>query len=567
MQSDDEAPLTLSKWPFYLGDILLVLTALAIAILGKWQLTNMQVVSCVLAVALGAAIFVLPYVVEYLMRVREVSDDRESELRMLRGHLQQAESALMQYHERLKELESGSGSVDQRCELLASAVDQKLLVEAERVAELSQQLAAISSFKTEQAEALAAVKSQIDGLREKAQGSEAPSEAVVALQAELVALETRLTQSVEALSAIETFKTEQAEALAAVKEQVEALNAKAQNSDAPSEAVAALQAEFAALEARLTESVEPLSAFESRLSAVEGGDSAPVPEEERPTRSPRQRRLKSDSGLLHRAIQVKQDSASSAVSRIIDSKSKLVEPEQDAALLSEPEAEEAIVEVPVVKEEPAMVAAPELVVELDPEEDADGFDSLPDNIEVSLGADLIEDDELLEADALEAEQASKLEVSKEESEESPIVEDEVVVEVEPPETASKEPEVEETVAPELVPEPVADPAPEAKASDLFGEVAPATARRARTKADDAIFSVSILIGIGNKPFLRGSGGGLSWESGVAMEFEEIGKWRWVAPADMEAPIELQVFRNDEDGDRKGRYTLKPGQKLEVSPVF
>ena len=52
-----------------------------------------------------------------------------------------------------------------------------------------------------------------------------------------------------------------------------------------------------------------------------------------------------------------------------------------------------------------------------------------------------------------------------------------------------------------------------------------------------------------------------------MEFEEIGKWRWVAPADMEAPIELQVFRNDEDGDRKGRYTLKPGQKLEVSPVF
>ena len=112
MQSDDEAPLTLSKWPFYLGDILLVLTALAIAILGKWQLTDMQVVSCVLAVALGAAIFVLPYIVEHSMRVREMSDDRDAEIRMLKGYLQKAESALGQYHERLQELESGSGSVD-----------------------------------------------------------------------------------------------------------------------------------------------------------------------------------------------------------------------------------------------------------------------------------------------------------------------------------------------------------------------------------------------------------------------------------------------------------------------
>ena len=76
-----------------------------------------------------------------------------------------------------------------------------------------------------------------------------------------------------------------------------------------------------------------------------------------------------------------------------------------------------------------------------------------------------------------------------------------------------------------------------------------------------------MIGIGNKPFLRGSGGGLSWERGVPMDFEEIGKWRWIAPADLEEPVEVQVYRNDKDGDRKGRYTIEPGQKLEVSPVF
>ena len=60
MEPDDEAPLTLSKWPFYLGDALLVVTALAIAILGNWQLTDMQVIACVIAVALGAVIFGLP---------------------------------------------------------------------------------------------------------------------------------------------------------------------------------------------------------------------------------------------------------------------------------------------------------------------------------------------------------------------------------------------------------------------------------------------------------------------------------------------------------------------------
>ena len=145
MQPDDEAPLTLSKWPFYLGDALLVVTALAIAILGKWQLTDMQVISCVIAVALGAVIFGLPYVVEYSMRVREEKDDRASELRLLKKHWPKAEAGLLQCHERLNKLESGSGSVDQRCELLASAVDQKLNQASQASATLSQQVAAIES--------------------------------------------------------------------------------------------------------------------------------------------------------------------------------------------------------------------------------------------------------------------------------------------------------------------------------------------------------------------------------------------------------------------------------------
>ncbi|MDP4610193.1 MAG: hypothetical protein NWT02_03295, partial [Opitutales bacterium] len=65
MHSDDETQTTLSKWPFYLGDILLVAAALAIAILRDWDLSTGQIVACVGAVALGAGLFVLPFIVEF----------------------------------------------------------------------------------------------------------------------------------------------------------------------------------------------------------------------------------------------------------------------------------------------------------------------------------------------------------------------------------------------------------------------------------------------------------------------------------------------------------------------
>ena len=79
--------------------------------------------------------------------------------------------------------------------------------------------------------------------------------------------------------------------------------------------------------------------------------------------------------------------------------------------------------------------------------------------------------------------------------------------------------------------------------------------------------VNKLMGIGNKPFLRGSGAGLSWEKGVEMEFQEIGKWTWSAPSNLSEIVEIQVYSNDADADRKGKYTLQPGQQLEITPEF
>ena len=77
---------------------------------------------------------------------------------------------------------------------------------------------------------------------------------------------------------------------------------------------------------------------------------------------------------------------------------------------------------------------------------------------------------------------------------------------------------------------------------------------------------NVMIGIGNKPYLRGEGPGLSWEEGVPMNFIEIGKWAW-SPSRKNASLTVQVYRNDQDPDKGGKIEVKPGQKLEITPDF
>jgi hypothetical protein len=275
---------------------------------------------------------------------------------------------------------------------------------------------------------------------------------------------------------------------------------------------------------------------------------------------------------LQRAIPEKQNSASSAVSRIIDSKSKLAKPEPEVTDSTEMP-EELVSEQALPKESVSEVTeAQELVVELDPNEVSEAVERLPEESEVQIRADLIEDDDLIEnGDLIEDDELQEAAESEAITEaERDQAADDLIVEV--ADGAAAEPEFEEP-APELEATEVAMRASaglEAEADtpvDLFGEAKPVAIRRARTKANDAVFTASILIGIGNKPFLRGSAGGLNWQTGIPMEFEEIGKWRWVAPVDLDGPVEVQIYRNDEDPDRKGRHTLEPGQKLEVTPVF
>ena len=77
---------------------------------------------------------------------------------------------------------------------------------------------------------------------------------------------------------------------------------------------------------------------------------------------------------------------------------------------------------------------------------------------------------------------------------------------------------------------------------------------------------NVMIGIGNKPYLRGEGPGLSWDEGVPMNFIEIGKWSW-SPPQKNASLTVQLYRNDEDPDQSGKIKVKAGEKIEITPNF
>ena len=77
---------------------------------------------------------------------------------------------------------------------------------------------------------------------------------------------------------------------------------------------------------------------------------------------------------------------------------------------------------------------------------------------------------------------------------------------------------------------------------------------------------NVMIGIGNKPYLRGEGAGLDWDEGVPMNFIEIGKWAWTPPR-KNAALTVQLFRNDEEPDKGGKIEVKSGEQIEITPDF
>ena len=86
----------------------------------------------------------------------------------------------------------------------------------------------------------------------------------------------------------------------------------------------------------------------------------------------------------------------------------------------------------------------------------------------------------------------------------------------------------------------ADAEEEDEASVESAEVAPAAAPAGGGTA----LTINLMIGIGNKPYVRGTGPGLSPDKGQLMTFLGIGRWQWVSP-EPDAPATVEIWKNDQ----------------------
>ncbi|MEY4032894.1 MAG: hypothetical protein RL492_88 [Verrucomicrobiota bacterium] len=57
-------------------------------------------------------------------------------------------------------------------------------------------------------------------------------------------------------------------------------------------------------------------------------------------------------------------------------------------------------------------------------------------------------------------------------------------------------------------------------------------------------TINLMIGIGNKPYVRGTGPGLSPDKGQLMTFLGIGRWQWISP-EPDAPATVEIWKNDQ----------------------
>jgi hypothetical protein len=77
--------------------------------------------------------------------------------------------------------------------------------------------------------------------------------------------------------------------------------------------------------------------------------------------------------------------------------------------------------------------------------------------------------------------------------------------------------------------------------------------------------VKLDVGFGNAVFLRGHGGGLTWERGIPLSCVDGKTWRWSGT--VKDPITFKPLINDKIWSAGTDLTVTPGQKLEVKPVF
>lgn len=115
-------------------------------------------------------------------------------------------------------------------------------------------------------------------------------------------------------------------------------------------------------------------------------------------------------------------------------------------------------------------------------------------------------------------------------------------------------------------QPVSEPEKHAQ-NMLFDDIPLSRDPSVKPKKADAVITVNALIGIGNKPYLRGDGAGLSPDKGVQMDYLEIGKWRYVLP-DFDGQLHFKILKNDSvPPSGESEFTISRGEKLDLNLAF
>lgn len=91
-------------------------------------------------------------------------------------------------------------------------------------------------------------------------------------------------------------------------------------------------------------------------------------------------------------------------------------------------------------------------------------------------------------------------------------------------------------------------------------------RRNTTPPSLTVIAARSDIGYGNKMFLRGTGPGLSWESGTPMVNTDSDLWT-LDILGATGTIYCKFLINDEKWSAGPDYMLEPGSQLEVTPLF
>lgn len=576
---EENVPLPrINKIPFIVFDAFLVITALAVAFSAEGPLTPMRFFWVIFCVAAGGVVACMPYYVEFrslaklkeydlsqanlenarrieaaMLGIREIGEtviqqtDRSSEI------AQAFETLLERMEARIGEIRSGDPA--------PAGIDPEQLEAALR-AQFESARDEFAQAITEQT-ALATDKQhdKLNAALAKLQGLPLQVTLLSELAPRFESLASMITETAAQLVHATPEPPARVEAAPAVHVDTEEDDTVGAGGEAGS-IVGDVDPEVAATEDEIEAAEDEMGAG-GDLSAEDVGDSMVAVEDDEPEAD-------YPGGDLDLA-----DAKELAVGEIIEDEAES-ETETSGEDFSELDAryeaemaDEAAVglgrldlesEPPAVESE--MVLEPEGAAEegMVAEPDEETLDDLEDDFDIALASDA-EDDAVPEPDAAAEDEPTDVEEAAEDVSGMGIEDWDDFGEI----AASAEVDEEEPEAEPVAEE--AEPPEETVDEPALLDLPPAPKKSRRKQAKGATTLIAqVLIGIGNKPFVRGTGPGLSEDKGVPMEFLEIGKWQWVAP-DSDEPVVARIYKNDEVPMDDAPIEIPPGQRRSVAPRF